>query len=505
MSDSPQEPSQEPSSLWLQTAAPIATDTELPQGSEVVVAGAGLTGIVTALLLARRGIRVTVVEARQVGAVTTGHTTGKLSLLQGASLGEIREQAGERALLAYAAGNLQAQAWVIDEVGDSPAIAQQVLAGTYATSLEGDDAVAREREALRACGLEVGTFPQDQLPFPVSEGISMAGQWQLHPMRLLRLLVDRLREHGGRVVEGCRVVGADVQEHTVRVQTDRGDIECAALVLATGVPILDRGLFFAKLVPSRAFVGAYACDPERLPRGIHLSVDERSRSLRTAQDPNGETLLLVGSEGFTPGRPDSTREVLDGLDEWTVRWFPGARRVTWWAAQDYRSVSRLPYAGRMPRGGDRVYVATGYAKWGMTNAVAAGHAIAGEIAGDTPEWAAELARERPVLAAGDDAIAANAQVAGELAKGWAAAETSRGAAEAPADGEGRVMASGLRPIAESSVDGVVCRVSAVCTHLGGIVQWNDAERTWDCPLHGSRFDPSGRLLEGPAVRDLARE
>src|SRR5690606_560548 len=156
---------------------------------------------------------------------------------------------------------------------------------------------------------------------------------------------------------------------------------------------------------------------------------------------DGEPLLLVGSEGFTPGRLDSTRDVLDGLDEWTQRWFPGARRVTWWAAQDYRSVSRLPYSGRLPRGGDRIYTATGYAKWGMTNAVAAGLAIAGEITDERPDWADELARERPVLAAGE-AAAANAEVAVELAKGWAGAELSRGE-DPPAQGEGRVTASGL--------------------------------------------------------------
>lgn len=495
MLDSPPEPS----SLWLQTAAPAATDAELPPGSEVVVAGAGLTGLVTALLLARRGLRVTVVEARRVGAVTTGNTTGKLSLLQGSTLGAIREEAGDAALHAYVEANRSAQDWLIEELDRDPAIAQPALAGTFATTPEGDRTLTREREAMEACDLETAALPPSALPFPVTSGIAMAGQWQLHPIRLLNALVERLRDRGGAVVERCRVVGADAQEHTVRVHTERGDIECAVLVLATGTPILDRGLFFAKLVPSRAFVGAYACDAD-LPAGMHLSVDERSRSLRTAQGADGEPLLLVGSEGFAPGRLDSTRDVLDGLDEWTQRWFPGARRVTWWAAQDYRSVSRLPYSGRLPRGGDRIYTATGYAKWGMTNAVAAGLAIAGEISDERPDWADELARERPVLAAGE-AAAANAEVAVELAKGWAGAELSRGE-DPPAQGEGRVTASGLRPIAESTVDGEVCRVSAVCTHLGGIVQWNDAERTWDCPLHGSRFDRAGRLLEGPAVRDL---
>src|SRR5690606_27227399 len=149
----------EPASLWMQTAPPIATDDELPPGSEVVVAGAGLTGVATALLLARRGLRVTVVEARRVGAVTTGGTTGKLSLLQGSTLRASRDEAGDRAWRAYVEGSQVARPWLVDEIGGAPAFAQRVPAGTFATTPEGDQAIARERDAMQVCGLQTGDLP----------------------------------------------------------------------------------------------------------------------------------------------------------------------------------------------------------------------------------------------------------------------------------------------------------------------------------------------------------
>lgn len=496
-----------PESLWLRTADAIPTDSPTDR-ADVVVVGAGLTGVATALMLARAGRGVLVLEARSVGAVTTGNTTGKLSLLQGSVASGIVSHAGADVLRAYLDANRAAQEWVRREAGDDEKVIQSRTAFTYATTPDGDESVRREAHALTEAGMTIdveGPGADVGLPFAVTSALRLADQSQLHSVRLLSALAASLRERGGRIVSGRRVTGVDLVEGGVRVRTAAGDVDARSVVIATGTPILDRGLFFAKLVPSRSLVAAYRLPVGMpVPDGMYLSVDPVARSLRGARDESGAELLVVGGGGFTTGREESVRARREDLDAWVTDHFPGAERVTWWAAQDYRMVTHVPYAGPLPRGGGRIYAGTGYNKWGMTNAVAAALAISGEMLGDVPEWAQRLRANHANVADAGEAVTANAQVAGHLLSGWTRAEVSGRGDGRPAEGTGRVVRSGLAPVAESTVDGTTCRLSAVCTHLGGIVSWNDAEKTWDCPLHGSRFSADGTLLEGPAVADLSR-
>ncbi|MFH8252261.1 FAD-dependent oxidoreductase [Microbacterium sp. B2969] len=498
-------PTSPPQSIWERTSTPVRSDPR-PDRADVVVVGAGLTGLATAVMLARQGRGVLVLEARTVGAATTGNTTGKLSLLQGSIASGIRSHAGDDVLRAYLEANREGPEWIRAEAGDDAAVIQPRTAFTYATTPEGDDALRAEAEALVAGGLPVeleGPGADVGLPFPVTSALRLPGQWQLHALRLLVRLVIEVRRLGGRVVTGCRVTGADVVEHGVRVHTEGHDIDARLVVLATGIPILDRGLFFAKAVPSRSLAAAYRLPGGvAVPDGMYLSVDPLARSLRGATDAEDRTVLIAGGGGFVPGREESVLARRDDLDGWVFDRFPGAERLTWWAAQDYRMVTHVPFAGLMPRGSGRIYTATGFNKWGMANAAAAALAISGAIADSPPVWAEQLRSGMPSLPDAGEAVTANAEVAGHLVGGWTRAELSSNPKQLPAEGEGRIVRSGISPVAESRVDGTLCRLSAVCTHLGGIVSWNDAERSWDCPLHGSRFAADGSRLEGPAVADL---
>lgn len=496
-------------SLWMQTAPAVRRDEAAPpSGSEVVIAGAGLTGLSLARLLIDAGLRVTVLEARSVGAVTTGNTTGKLSLLQGDVFSGIRAHTDDDALRAYADANRAGRQWLLDELAAVPGAVETRDAVTYAVTDDGVAALDREGDALRVAGVDAARLDgaalgELGLPFTPAGGLLLSDQAQLQPMRVLGALAERVRAAGGRIVTGCRVTGADVQDHGVQVKTSRGRISCAHLVLATGTPILDRGLFFAKLEPSRSFVAAYELPPDGpVPQGMFLSVDEPSRSLRVDRFADGATALVVGGGAHVPGRVDRPARLLAELDEWTEEHWPGARRRTWWAAQDYRSVTHLPFAGELPRGGGRILTATGYAKWGMSNAPAAALELAGMLLDRPVAWSDALSAHRLRFSDVTEALQINAAVGAHLVVDWAKAGMASSPPEPPAEGAGRLVRSGLSPVAESTVDGGTRRVSAVCTHLGGIVTWNDAECTWDCPLHGSRFAPDGSVLEGPAVDPL---
>ncbi len=494
-------------SLWLARAGRANTDP-YPAGEHVdtIVVGAGITGLTTALMLCRSGMRVAVLEARQIGAAATGNTSAKLSLLQGDVLGSIRHHMNDRVLRAYVDGNLAARRWLLDYLDARSVEVQHRDAYTFATTDDGLVLLDAELAASRAAGLSVERDDETELPFPVRGALRLRDQAQFDPMDVLLALADDVRAEGGLVVEGERVVGVDAG-NPATVSTASGPMTADAVVLATGAPILERGLYFAKTEVRRSYVVALRVPggPDAIPRGMYLSIERPTHSLRTAPDPGGE-LLLVGGNGHPTGRVESERAYVDALAQWGIDAFPGAVETQRWSAQDYRAANLVPFVGWLPRGRGRVYLATGYNKWGMTNGVAAALTLTADLTGQTLDWASELHHRRTHPADMVAGIAMNAKVGTTMTKTWVAAETrSPDIAEEmspPAEGTGHVGHAGRHPIAVSTVGGRTCALSAVCTHLGGIVHWNDAELSWDCPLHGSRFAPDGDVLEGPATESL---
>jgi nitrite reductase/ring-hydroxylating ferredoxin subunit len=211
---------------------------------------------------------------------------------------------------------------------------------------------------------------------------------------------------------------------------------------------------------------------------------------------------LTGGHGHPVGRDRSLARLVEDLTAWTCQAFTGATRTHWWSAQDYQSVDDLPLVGPLTPVDLGIYVATGYAKWGMTSAVAASLALTARLVDDHKDWAEVWDSWRiRELGALPRAVSLNASAAVHMAVGWARAEI---AAEVPVPdvGSGAVSHRGLRPVATCNLNGTVHKLSAVCPHLKGIVRWNDAEKSWDCPLHGSRFSADGSLLEGPATQGL---
>ncbi len=499
-------------SLWLDTSAPIASDPLATGDHDVIVVGAGLTGLTTALLLARAGRGVTVLEAREVGAVTTGHTTAKLSMLQGTHLSRVRRHQSQPVAQAYVESQREGFAWLLRFCDDHGVPVQRRTSYTYAASESEVSTVEKEHAVADSLGLPVRLLDEVDAPFPVHKATALDGQAQFDPMDVLQALVQQVRAHGGTIHQGHRVVGASARNGveggpTLRVESSGEPTELRAreVVLATGAPVLDRGLHFAQVEPQRSYALTFRAGAAvPVPEGMFLSAGSDSRSIRDVPRDD-ERLLLVGGAGHTVGRTSSETEHVERLRHWTHEHFPDAVETHRWSAQDYSPHDALPFVGLMPRGGGHIRFATGYEKWGMTNAVAASLTLAGGILGAEPSWAKRLGSR--VLGPADvgELVRLNLGVGLSLATG-AARGLARRVPAAPPEGMGVVgRESGLPTGRSTAPDGDRCAVVGICTHLGGVLKWNDAERSWDCPLHGSRFAPDGEVLEGPATKPLLRK
>ncbi|NUS35209.1 MAG: FAD-dependent oxidoreductase, partial [Pseudarthrobacter sp.] len=421
---------------------------------------------------------------------------------------------------AYVDGNREGQAWLLRYLDEQGVPYQRRDAYTYAASAQGTEKLREEVSAATTAGLDVDYVRDTGLPFPVHGAVLMRDQAQINPLEVLDALIADIRSRGGHIVSGVRL--QDVTgDSPAAVRTNRGSVRADRVVLATGIPVLDRGLYFAKLTPSRSYAAALDLpEGQAPPPGMYISVEQPTHSLRD-YEVDGKRLLLVGGHGHHVGRTASEKAHLAGLLAWAGEHYPGATATHTWSAQDYMPTNLMPFFGKLPRGRGHIYFGTGYNKWGMTNAVAAALDISADILGGQVPWADTIHHRVTSPAGAFSAVALNAGVAARLATDWgkvtaegrrfdpakgragqpvpAPAETGPAI---PAEGQGKVYREGNRPVAASTVDGTTCRLSAVCTHLGGIVHWNDNEKTWDCPLHGSRFTNEGKLLEGPATKDL---
>ncbi len=479
---------------------PLATDLEV----DVVVVGAGVTGLSTALRCAQDGASVAVLEAAQVAGAVTSHTTAKVTALHSLIYDELRSHFGEKGASTYAAANqagLEQVARWVDELGIDCAFRRR-SAYTYVEDPERRDAIEREVDAACAAGLGARLVTDTPLPFGVAAAVVLDDQAEFDSYAYGAGLARALAERGGRIFEHTRVTGLE-ERGGPAVVTDAGHrVRAGHVVVATHMPVFDRGLFFTRLTAKRSYAIAVVAG-DSVPDGMFISAQEPTRSLRVHMH-QGRLLLIVGGEGHTAGEDSDPRERYRTLERWAAERLGAAEVTHRWSAQDLQPADGVPYVGRYTPVSGRVLTATGYRKWGFTNATMAAGILADTIAGRPNPWASffDTSRFTPLRSA--KGIASEAlKDARHLVGGRLALATAR-SVDALAPGEGAVVRAGSERVAAyREEDGTLRAVSPICTHLGCVVAFNAAERSWDCPCHGSRFAPDGTVLEGPATRPLA--
>ncbi len=488
-----------PETCWNGTA-PASDRPPLPSNLEVDVAviGAGVVGLTAAVLLARAGRKVAVVEAKRIGRGVTGGSTAKVTTQHGLIYAELARSFGEDGARAYAEANRAGFDWIAAQVRDRAIDCDWAHKAAYVWSEDESDlqALKQEVEIARRLGLPAAFDDVAPLPFAVEGAVRFDDQAQFHPVKYAQGLAREVQ-----VFENTRVLDVD-EGAPCRIDTDRGSLQAADVIVATNLPILDRGGFFAKALPKRHVCLAF--EAEAPLDGMFISADAPTRSVRTAPAGGGHLLIAVG-EAFKTGHADTLAKFAE-LEAWVRGRFAVGAVQYRWGNQDYYAVDRVPYVGALHPLSRHVRVATGFSAWGFTNGTAAAMILADDILGRRNPWASlfDAQRVKPSVT-GAELIQENVHIAKEWVKERLGGKASMPVEQLGPGQGGIVRMDGDDVAAFRDPRGALHVVSPVCTHMGCVVSWNEGERSWDCPCHGSRFGIDGTVLQGPAVKDLARK
>ena len=493
-----------PISLWLDTApAPERPALSGEVEVDVAVIGAGMLGLTAATLLEDDGATVAVLEDDRIGAGTSGYTTAKVTSLHGLTYASLASSFSPETARIYGEANqagLELVArWVAERGIDCDL--RRKAAYTYAEEGQDVEDIEREVEAARAAGLPASYTTETDLPYPVAGAIRFDDQAEFHPTKFLLALADGLVDGGSHVFERTRALGVQDGD-PCRVRTETGTVIAKHVVVATHYPFLDRGLFFPRLSPMRSYAIAVRTSGAR-PEGMYLSTDGASHSIRSVPVGDDE-LVIVGGEGHKTGQAEAGASY-QRLEEWARERF-GAESVEYrWASHDNMPADNLPYVGALSPLSERILTGTGFKKWGFTNGAAAALMLADRIAGRENPWSETFDSNRLTPKQSVSKIAKENLNVGLHFFGDRVRPGDVPGIDDLKPGEGGIVREGFQRVAASRDEaGELTVLSPTCTHLYCHVRWNGAERTWDCPCHGSRFATDGKVIEGPAVKDLPR-
>jgi glycine/D-amino acid oxidase-like deaminating enzyme/nitrite reductase/ring-hydroxylating ferredoxin subunit len=491
-------------SVWIDTGPeqPALPRLEDHVRADVVVIGGGIAGITTALLLKEAGVRVVLLEAGRLARGVSGYTTAKVSSQHGLVYARLSSRFGAGAARAYGSANQAALEWIARRVREQAIDCDFRRRPSYAyVGRDGDRSQAEdEAAAAAAAGLPASLTDAAPLPYPTGAAVRFDDQAEFHVRKYLLALAAALPGDGCEVFERSHAVEVDDDERCV-VKTPGGRVTADHVVVATHYPFLDRALAFARVHPQRSY--ALACRIAGAPpEGMFISGDSPTRSVR-ALPLDGDELLLVGGEGHRTGGGGDTEQRYARLERFAREHWDVESVEYRWSAQDNTTIDGVPYVGRLTPRSSQVLMATGFAKWGMTGGTAAALLLSDLILGRDNGWAGLFDPNRVRLrAAAPRFVEENARV-GLHFVGDRIAKRGTRPIESLAPGEGDIVRhAGERVAGHRRDDGTLVAVSPNCSHLGCQVAWNRAERSWDCPCHGSRFAPEGDVLQGPAVHRL---
>lgn len=491
-----------PETVW-RAKAPEISYPSLTEDTEVDIAivGGGITGITTAYLLANSGKKIALLESFEVGCGTTAASTGNLYTMVDARLHHVQSKFNDKTAGVVAESRTAAVNLIenLVEKYNIPCDFQRRPWFLYTETGQKDDTIEKEKKSLEKFGLQVEELTSLPLPFKTDLAIKVENQAQFNPSAFVTGLAQEVGNENCMIYENTPVHHIEKGEPHI-LHTPKATVKASKVILATHTP---KGVYALQtaIYPYREYALAAKLRSGDYPEGIFWSTDSKTHpSLRSYETEEGKFLITVGYH-HKVGQEDPEKDYFADLEKNLRRNYDVESVAYKWSAQHYKSSDGLPFIGESAD--DNIFVATGFSTDGLTYGVVSAMIFRDILTGKSNNWAEVYKAKRfTPLKSAKTFIKENVNVMGEYLKDIPGKEEAEKFSEVKS-GEGKIVEVKDEKLAvHRSVEGKLHVCSAVCTHMECIVNWNNNEKTWDCPCHGSRFKPTGEVIEGPAFSPL---
>jgi glycine/D-amino acid oxidase-like deaminating enzyme/nitrite reductase/ring-hydroxylating ferredoxin subunit len=491
-------------SLWQDSAEPYESlkTTSVAEIYDVIIVGGGITGITTGLLLQQAGKKCLLIEAESLCYGTTGGTTAHLNTLLDTPYTTISKNFSKDAAKQVAQATAEAIRLVknnIDSYGINCEF-EDAAAYLYAENEQQDKELKDIFDASVEAGLNVKYADSIPIPASFTSAIRVEDQAKFHPLKYVLALAAAFENAGGCIVQHCRVIGVNEKEH-LEIETSTVTFRAGNMIYATHIPG-GINLLHLRCAPYRSYAMAGKLEGENYPTDLIYDMYDPYFYYRT-QKIDGEKYVIVGGKDHKTGHEDNTFRNYLQLESRIKDIFPDFKLTHQWSSQYFEPTDGLPYIGHLPQHSDRVHVATGFGGNGMVYSHVSARILTDMITGKKSSYADLFNPNRLKPVAGfTNFIRHNADVAKEfLGKLFSTEKLEE--LSALAKGEGKLVSfEGKKLGLYKSETGELFAVNPICTHLKCDVKWNTAEKSWDCPCHGGRYDCKGKVLTGPPSADL---
>ena len=505
------------SSYWIQSTKNLKLNEKITNNYEtdVCIIGAGLAGLSTGYYLAKEGINVIILDKDNIGQKVSGNTTAKITLQHNLIYDYLIKSFGMDFAMKYFKSNKEAISNIKKIIDDENIECDFEYQDNYVYTTNQDDItkIHNEIKAINSLNNILNSNEKDifadfvtscNLPFKMCGAIKVKDQAQFHPLKYMFGLSKAIKNKGGIIFTNSLVTDVKQKDGVYTTYTDKHFIKSKYIVIASHFPFKDfPGFYFSKMYQSTSYVLGIDTKSD-LFDGMYISSDKPTFSYRTAKYKDKKILIMAGGDHKTGYAPDNNQTGYNILEQEAKKYYPNCEILYKWNTRDCITIDKVPYIGDFSNLMPNMFVATGFNKWGITSSNVAANIIRDKILGIKNEYSKiyEATRFSPIKNAHE-----MKNITSQVLKSFVTNRIKIKEENLPAiknDNGGIIKVNGASIGIYKDINGKVFAVNPTCTHLGCLLTWNNLDKTWDCPCHGSRFDYTGKNLYDPAFKDLER-